>query len=136
MITTDILMPEFILRIIDDNSPEQWLTALITSIAVALILIAIRSIGVRRFSRFAQKTHNQIDDVLAETLKNTRFFFVIFVALCVGIQALTILESITSILDGVFLVVLLIQIGLWLSSLIIYNIISQFVLPGMAIRHV
>jgi small-conductance mechanosensitive channel len=123
-----IPIPEFISQIINQNGMEQWLTALITAVVVAVFLIIIRSLGIKRFSRFAEKTANRVDDVLAEMLSKTRLLFVIFIAVWSGAQALNLPESIDSLLSGILIVFVLIQAGLWLNGMIIY-------LVGHFVRH-
>jgi len=74
---SNLPIPDFILSLLENNSAEQWITALITAACVVLILLVVRVLVVRRFARFAEKTRNQLDDLLVEALKNTRLLFVL-----------------------------------------------------------
>jgi small-conductance mechanosensitive channel len=82
------------------------------------ILLVVRKQLFTRFSRLAERTTNQIDDIVAGLLQKTRVFFILIVALYFSAEIWTEdVPAVGIILRLVFLG-LLVQVGLWGMALI------------------
>ena len=64
-----------------DNTVQAWLLSFGIAIIVALTLNLIIKRLIKLFKRLAQKTHNDLDDLVAELLEKTSFVFLILFSL-------------------------------------------------------
>lgn len=105
-----------------ENTVRVWLVALGTVVAVLLILLLAKRLIVRRLSRFAKTTATDIDDLIVNLLRRTRWYFLLAVSLYTASQAL---HTSLAVHDGVrtfiFLIILL-QSALWGTGIIAYMI--------------
>lgn len=119
-------LPVTLDTIIAENRGADWLAFLITFAAVLLILYAVRRILVKRLARLAARTANRVDDVLAGTFSRTRLLFLIAIATWAGAKMLTLPPAAHSGLNKLVLIFLLIQAGIWLSSVLAF-VVRHFV---------
>nr|WP_320133253.1 mechanosensitive ion channel family protein [uncultured Holophaga sp.] len=93
-------------------------------VAVALILWFIlwlaRKILVSRLSVLAERTENQLDDLLVAVLEKTRGFALLATGLYVGSRWLPLSPKADSIVQRVYIVLLLLQGALWASAAITF----------------
>lgn len=101
-----------------DNTVQIWLFALAVAIVALAALRLLRSILARRFSAFAQRTENDVDDLIVELLTQTRFSFLLVLSLYVGSLVLTLSERVTNWIGIVAVMALLIQAAIWGEALI------------------
>ncbi|GMQ82251.1 MAG: mechanosensitive ion channel family protein [Rhodothermia bacterium] len=96
----------------------EWIKLIGLWLAFTAVFFLARRLLFGRFSKLAERTKNQIDDVIAELLRQTKGFFLLIIGLYFSAEILTQdAPSVDIILRLVFLV-LLFQIGIWASSLI------------------
>ena len=96
----------------------EWAKMLGLWLVLTTVFLLIRKHLFGRFSRLAERTVNRFDDIIAEILKTTKVFFLLIVSLYLAVEILTQnAPAIDTILRIVFLG-LLIQIGIWGTSLI------------------
>lgn len=117
-------LPVTLDKIIADNSGADWLASGITFAVVLVLLYGIRRILVKRLARLAERTANRVDDVLADTFARTRLLFLLGVALWASAKMLTLPDAAGVGLNKILIVLLLLQVGIWLNSIL-----------GFVIRH-
>ncbi len=102
------------------NSVRAWLAMLGVLLVSLALLIAIKKLIVRRSSSFAQRTHTDVDDLVIDLLRRTRFFFFLFVALAGATQTLRLPEETRHLIRQLALVSLAVQAALWGNGLIAF----------------
>ncbi len=111
---------DFLKKTFGDNSLENWLIALGTVIAVAVILWALKKAMAHRLARFAQKTANVWDDLAVNLLKSTKLFFILAVSTYAGTIAVYLPEATASLISTLVVIVLLIQAAIWGNRIITF----------------
>ena len=101
-----------------NNSLAQWGTALGLSLLVVLTLGLFKQVLIRRLARLAARTGNRIDDSLAGTLEQTRLWLWLVPAIALGARSLALPARVESVLVGVALVSVFVQVGLWSGHLL------------------
>lgn len=104
------------------NTIQNWLIGVAFGVAVFLLMKAMRRVVVRRLGKFAERTKTEIDDLIVEVLKKTRFFFFAVLALYIGSQVLTLSPS------GLRLLKVTLVLGTLLQSAIWGNVVISFLL--------
>lgn len=102
------------------NSLIEWGTAIILAIFIMIALKIILKIATRKITRFSLKTKTKIDDLLAEVLKNTKFFFIFFLAVYLGKLTLVLPIKISTMINHLVFIALLIQCAIWGNSVILF----------------
>lgn len=100
-------------RILLGNSLTTWLVALGTVVAVLMLVALVKWFILHRLSVLTRRTETVFDDSLIEMVRRTRLALLLFPALYLGSQSLTLPEKATDILEGVAALALLIQVGFW-----------------------
>ncbi|HEX6587951.1 MAG TPA: mechanosensitive ion channel family protein [Longimicrobiales bacterium] len=95
------------------NTPREWLTAGIVAAVVFLVLWGLEWLGTRRFARFAERSRFTFDDVIVATLRATRFWFTLAVALWAGSLALALDASVRGHVGTALKLLVVLQAGLW-----------------------
>jgi len=95
------------------NTIQDWLIGIGVAVAVFLLLKAVRRVVIRRLGKFAEKTKTEIDDLIVEVLKKTRFFFFAVLAMYAGSQVLTLSPSGLKLLNVILVLGALLQAALW-----------------------
>lgn len=99
----------------------QWLTALATLAGVYLALALARRVLVRRLGALAARTVTRVDDVAVELIRRTRSYFLLVVALQAAMRVVTPEPSVGAILNGLSVVVVLFQIGVWGNGIVAFG---------------
>jgi small-conductance mechanosensitive channel len=107
---------EFLETIYMGNTLQNWLIAICILIAVFTSLKIIQRIVIGRLSKLAAATDNQIDDLLIDMLKNTKFFILLVASAYLASYAITLKPSIMALWHKVVVLLLIIQGGLWASA--------------------
>jgi small-conductance mechanosensitive channel len=100
------------------NTLQDWLTAAGIAIAVFFAMKIVRRIVVRRLGKFAATTANIVDDLVVETLKKTKFFFLAAVALYFGARAVMLAPQAEKGLQVLIVVCSLAQAAIWGNTII------------------
>ncbi len=95
------------------NTVWSWGVALVMAVVVFAVLRIAKGVLLRYAGAFAAKTETQIDDMVVETFKHTKPFFLVVVSLYMGTRILTFPENIGSLIRGLMVVVLFSQVALW-----------------------
>lgn len=96
-----------------DNSLRTWLIAAAVAVTVYAVLFALRLLVLRNLTAVAARTSNELDDIVAQALRNTRFFFLLFVSLYAGARVLVLPAPAATALRMVGVVVVFLQAALW-----------------------
>ncbi len=106
------LLQEFYLG----NKLQDWFIALSTLIAIFVVLKILQTIAVRKLSKLAASTSNQIDDLFVIMLKQTKFFILIIISAYLASHSLVLNSSIVKIWDKIIVFTLILQGGFWASA--------------------
>ena len=95
------------------NTPREWLTAGVVAGVVFVALWGLEWLGTRRFARFAEKSRFTFDDVIVATLRATRFWFTLAVALWAGTLALVLDAGLREHIGTAMQLLFVVQAALW-----------------------
>ena len=99
------------------NTPiRQWLIAAATLLLVFVLLRLVKRIAANRLAALAGKTETHWDDAIVDAIKQTRTVFLLVTSLYLGSLFLQLPERTQSIFQLVFVIVLLVQSGIWLTT--------------------
>jgi small-conductance mechanosensitive channel len=98
----------------------EWLTALATALLIFLVVLFLKAYLLRRLAAVAETTSTELDDLLLEVGKVTRPVLVACLSLCIGSLALPLDPRIAGVLATVFVIVFLLQAGLWISAFVAF----------------
>lgn len=100
------------------NSLKAWMWAAIVVLSLITILRIGRDVVANRLAKIAARTGTTADDHVASMLKRTRLFFILVISVYAGSLVLDLPAKPASLIRGVMVVVVVLQVGLWLTSLI------------------
>ncbi|MGD2217249.1 MAG: mechanosensitive ion channel family protein [Gemmatimonadales bacterium] len=109
---------EFLQRTYLGNSVETWIAAIAVAILTLLVLRFVQSVAARRLARRAERTRIGLDDLAAELVRKTRFFFPLLVALYGGAQPLALPPTVDRVLRAVVVIALLLQAAVWGNTIL------------------
>lgn len=98
------------------NTLQDWLVALSAFLVIFVILKIFQIIAVRKLSKLAASTSNQIDDLFVIMLKQTKFFILIIISAYLASHSIVLKPSMVKILEKVIIIILILQGGLWASA--------------------
>lgn len=99
---------------------SQWLIALAVLGGVYLALSIVRRVLERRLTQLAARTATDVDDVVVDVVRRTRPYFVFIIALQAAMRVVTPEARAAAILNGISVLVVLVQVGVWGNGLIAY----------------
>lgn len=100
------------------NTVRSWLFALLVMATVMVILRILTRVILRRLSAFAERTKTDLDDLVADLLGRTKFFFLLILSLYAATLVLTLPPVATRVIRTVAVIALLIQAAIWGSGFI------------------
>jgi small-conductance mechanosensitive channel len=100
------------------NSTRAWMIAALIAAVVYVVLAVTRRILINRLGVLAARTETDIDDAIVDLIRNTRAFFIAAVAIGAAVRGLEIHTRLVGPLSAVLQLLVLAQIGLWISGLI------------------
>lgn len=107
------------------NGLQDWVTAMVTFLVTLFILTLAKRILVGRFTKMAERTKTQVDDVLARALSQTSFLFLFVIAFWLGCKSLA-LGDLEPVIGGFALLVSFVQAGIWANSVLMF-VVQHFV---------
>ena len=96
----------------------EWLKLVGLWVAFTAVFLLVRRLVFGRFSKLAERTENQINDIIAELLHQTKPFFLLIIGLYLSAEILTQDAPAVAIILRIVFLGLLVQVGIWGSSLI------------------
>lgn len=103
-------------RVYMGNTLQSWLIAACILIVLFTVLTIILRVAIHKLTKLAAATDNQIDDLLVEMLKNTKFFILLVVSAYVASYAISLKPSIAVLWQKAVILILILQLGLWASA--------------------
>lgn len=113
---------DFLNLIIYGEKLQNWLIGLGIFLATFLILRLAKSLLLKRVLSFAQNTHNDLDDFIAELIENTKIWFLLILALYLGAVGLSIPAPTREVVRILLVTAFLLQVAFWANGLIVYLI--------------
>ena len=113
-------------ELIAGNSVEDWLCALAGAAAFMLLIKVMQRLVVLRFQHVAKLTATVVDDFFLEVLGGTRMLPVVIVGLYLGCYFLTLPASLNKLVDRGFAMVLILQVGFWVSRGLMFWLSHHF----------
>ncbi len=101
-----------------NNSGSDYLIAILTFIVAVFILKIFKFYLLAKLEKIAQKTKNDFDDFLITLLKKIRPVFYNLVALYIAIKTLNLSFVFNSVVDGLFILIVVYQIIVVLQNII------------------
>ena len=112
-------------QVVLGNSIKLWLISIAIVFITYFLLILLKRFIEWRVVKWAKKTVTQFDDFLVDLIANTKNIMLLIFAIFMASKTLEIKQEIQDIIDVFTLVVLLLQVGFWLSAVISYLIQRQ-----------
>jgi small-conductance mechanosensitive channel len=100
------------------NSARAWLVAAIVAAIVYLVLAVARRILINRLGALAARTETDVDDAMVDAIRRTRPFFIAAVAVGAAMRGLSIHDRLGGPMSVVLQLLVLVQVGVWISGLI------------------
>lgn len=96
----------------------QWLLSSLVTIAAYITLHFVWRISLNRFSRIAEQSNRQLDEIVVGVLRSTRIRTLMLFALLIGFHFLDIPQKWANRLDHLSFLIVGIQIAIWFSEAI------------------
>lgn len=97
---------------------RAWLTAGAVTVATTLVLYVFKKFVVNKLRALAQRTNAQIDDVIADLLDRTRFWFYLAVSLYFGAHVAALPSQVMGPLRAAVIILMFLQVGIWSNGLL------------------
>jgi small-conductance mechanosensitive channel len=102
------------------NSARAWLIAALIAGSVYAVLAIVRRVLISRLGVLAERTETDFDDGIVDLVRNTRAFFLVAVAIGAALRGLSIHSRLIGPLTALLQLLVLLQIGVWISGLIAF----------------
>jgi small-conductance mechanosensitive channel len=109
---------EFLNYLVLGNTVTAWLVALVTTLAIVLVLGWINAIMRARMTAIAMQTPTGFDDGIVAILAGTKTVFLFVFALFFGSLTLEIADGARSAIATIAMLALIVQGGLWAAALL------------------
>ncbi len=100
------------------NSVQTWLIAAAIFLLALIVFRVGRGVLERRLTRLAERTKTDLDDLVLDLVRKTKFFFPFIIALYAGIQPLVLPPTGDQVFRGVMVIGFLLQAALWGNAVI------------------
>jgi len=100
------------------NTLQAWVYALLVTGCSMLVLWVLLRVLLRRFSHFAAKTPNGLDDLADHLLRRTRFGLLAVLAVYAGLQVLALPANVAAWAGAIASMAVLVQVAIWADALI------------------
>jgi small-conductance mechanosensitive channel len=109
-------------RIFLGNSLRAWLVAGVAFIVALAVLLLVRRLLTSRLQALARRTTTAVDDLGLELARRTRTYFVVALAITIGLRFLVLPDRIADALDKAVALVVLIQAAFWGTAAIAFYV--------------
>jgi small-conductance mechanosensitive channel len=106
---------EAVRQLLAENSLMDWLVAGMVAVAVWSVLWILRRFIVSRYKTYSAGEHASLLRLIAYLLGNTTKLFLFGVALYAAQANLALPDKLRRLIDGIVMILVLVQIGLWLG---------------------
>ncbi len=104
------------------NTVLQWIIAAGVALGGTGVLLLLKRLLVSRLKKFAERTATDLDDMLAGFLERVKLLFMIGISVYAASLFLELTAGMQRILNHAMFAVILLQVGMWGNSLILYVI--------------
>ncbi|RPH95915.1 MAG: hypothetical protein EHM72_14720 [Calditrichaeota bacterium] len=104
------------------NTASHWLRGGIAAAAILLLLIGFKALLYRLMLSLARKTHNDIDDLVADLLQRLKYPILTMIAINTGARFLELCIKVKAIFNMLLVLTALLQLALWGNGIIDYII--------------
>jgi small-conductance mechanosensitive channel len=104
------------------NLPQSWLLAIGMVLLLYGALLLIRTVVTKRLALLVQRTRTEIDDVLVDLFADTKNAFLLLISIYFSLYLLVLPATLITFIGTIVKVLLIIQMGLWMSRLIAFLI--------------
>jgi len=105
-------------QIILGLSITDWATMVGVWAVASVVLTVVKNVLISRFSRLAERSENQIDDIFADVLRSTRKFFIFIVSAYIAIEVVTGSSPVVVVIRKFAFLGVLLQVGFWGNAMI------------------
>lgn len=112
----------FLEQQIAGNPLLDWLIALGIAVGLSAIFLLAKRLLASRLTRLAKRTTTDVDDMLVASIDRINPLFLLVLGLYIGSWWLDFTTSVHTIVDQVFFIAILIQIGIWAGRVLNYLI--------------
>jgi len=100
------------------NSLQSWIIALISALFILWALYIVRRIVFKSLTAFAESTDTEIDDMVVEILKKTKFLCMLILSIFIASNLLSLPLKEINILKNIAIAALLFQAAIWSNAII------------------
>ncbi len=115
----------YLQAILSGHLITPYLRALVVAIGIMIILQVIKKFFIKKLSDLAKKTSSDLDDFVIKLITDTRGLFLAALSIYIGTRLLTLPDVLKETIHLVMVLILLLQMGFWINSLINYLIQKQ-----------
>jgi small-conductance mechanosensitive channel len=107
-----------------NNTVRAWLLAALVAVVVYVGVSILRRLVIRQITALSSRTENQIDDLVADTLRRTRTYFLLFVSFYAASRVLVLSPDTASALRFIGVVIVVAQVATW-GTVVINTVIQR-----------
>jgi small-conductance mechanosensitive channel len=107
---------EFLEKVYLGNTLWSWSIAVCILMFVLAVLNIVQRLAIRKLSKLAAATDNQVDDLLVNILKQTKFIALLLASAFAASFAITLKPSIVALWQKAVILILIVQGGLWAGA--------------------
>jgi small-conductance mechanosensitive channel len=107
-----------------DNSVRAWLIAAAVALIVYVGTDVLRRLLIRQITALSARTDNYADDLIADTLRRTKTYFLLFISLYAASRVLYLSDSLGTALRFVGVIVVVAQTAVW-GTVVINTLVKR-----------
>jgi small-conductance mechanosensitive channel len=111
---------KFLNKMFLQNTIQQWLIAVAVVCGVFILMKFLEWFTAKKVAAWAKTTTTEVDDLFVQVLGASKLFFDFSVAIYVGSGLVKLPADVREIIGIVFIVAVLLQVGFWGNSLIVF----------------
>ena len=111
---------EFLSQTFYNNSIKSWLVSIGIAIFSIIILQLFRGWVAKKISSLASQTETEVDDLVADLIKRTKFIFILAISIYFGSLPLNLPGNVVLLIKTIATALAFIQIAFWGNGLITY----------------
>ena len=92
---------------------DAWFMLGVVWVVIAVAMVFVHRILLRRFHRLATRTATIVDDIFVTLLERTKLYFLVALSLYIAVGAAPLSEQVTSYISRIAFVLLLVQVVFW-----------------------
>lgn len=112
----------FLQTVIYGNSIQTWLVSLVVVLLTFTALRLLVRTAATRIANLAKRTATDWDDLIAQVVSRTKILFLLVMAAFIGSLLLSLPAGLAQLVNGIAVIVVLIQGGIWISGSITFLI--------------